>query len=143
MHGRGPWGLSRVVRCFLVAVAQNSSLDRYTNNFSLFQLLEQVRPSAYPARLAVYCHAFFEVAEEERGVDHETRIVLVGGGKVVSSTAPVAFRPSGERHRVRTHGLVVPDAGLYHVMAETRPAGSGEWTRAGAAWPLRADPPMH
>jgi len=131
------------VRCFLIAVAQNSTLDRYSNNFSLFLLLEQMRPSAYPARLAVFCHAFFEVDEDERGVDQETRIVLVGGGQVVSSTAPVAFRPSGERHRVRTHGLVVPDAGLYHVMVERRRAGESDWIREAAAWPLRADPPMH
>ena len=37
----------------MIAVAQSSTLDRYSNNFSLFLLLEQFRPSAYPTRLSV------------------------------------------------------------------------------------------
>lgn len=129
----------------MLAVAQNSTLDRYSNNFSLFLLLEQFRPAAYPARLSVFCHAFLEIDDDERGVDHEIRIVVVRGDEAVSRSAAVAFRPSGERHRVRTHGLEIPEPGLFHVTVEWRRTGDedADWRRDTARWPLRADPPMH
>jgi hypothetical protein len=130
----------------MIAVAQNSTLDRYSNNFSLFLLLEQFRPSAYPARLAVFCHAFFEIDDEEKGVEHEMRVVVERDGVEVSSSDPVVFRPSGERHRVRTHGLAIPEAGLFRVTVRWRRReadGEGEWNTDTAAWPIRAEAPMH
>lgn len=133
------------VRCFMIAVAQGSTLDRYSNNFSFFQLLEQFRPSAYPARLPVFSHAFFEVDASEAGVEHEVRLLVVLGARNVFASEPVAFRPSGERHRVRISNLVFPEPGLYRVMVEWRaksPDPAASWNREQVAWPIRADVPL-
>jgi hypothetical protein len=140
---QGPYGGD--VRCFMIAVAQGSTLDRYSNNFSLFMLLEQFRPTAYPARLSVYSHAFFEIDADELGVEHEVRLVVLTGARTAFSSSAVAFKPAGDRHRVRISGLVFPEPGAYRVMVEWR-AKSGDadaaWTREAAAWPIRADVPL-
>ena len=129
----------------MIAVAQSSTLDRYSNNFSLFLLLEQFRPSAYPARLAVYSHAFFEIDADENGVEHEVRLVVVHGGRSTFQSEPVSFKPAGERHRVRISGLAFPEPGLYRVTVEWRVKSDdaeAPWTREQAAWPIRADVPL-
>ncbi len=127
----------------MIAVAQGSTLDRYSNNFSLFQLLEQFRPAAYPARLSVFSHAFFEVDADEVGREQQVRLLVVLGSKVVFASEAVSFQPAGDRHRVRISGLVFPEPGLYRVMVEWRPGGdAAAWTRDPAAWPIRADVPL-
>ena len=129
----------------MIAVAQASSLDRYSNNFSLFLLLEQFRPSAYPARLSVFSHAFFEIDADEVGVEHEVRLLVVQGGRTAFSSESVAFKPAGERHRVRISGLAFPEPGSYRVMVEWRTRSDNDeaaWTRDQTAWPIRADIPL-
>lgn len=133
------------VRCFMIAVAQSSTLDRYSNNFSLFLLLEQFRPSAYPARLSVFSHAFFEIDADENGVEHQVKLLVVQGSRTAFASEAVSFKPAGERHRVRISGLAFPEPGLYRVMVEWR-RGSDDpqasWTRETIAWPIRADVPL-
>jgi hypothetical protein len=129
----------------MIAVAQSSTLDRYSNNFSLFLLLEQFRPSAYPARLAVFSHAFFEMDAAEGGVEHEVRLVVVQGSRSFFVSDAVSFKPAGERHRVRISGLAFPEPGLYRVMVEWRlrsDDATAPWTREPIAWPIRADVPL-
>lgn len=130
----------------MIAVAQGSSLDRYSNNFSLFLLLEQFRPAAYPARLAVFSHAFFEIDADEVGVDHDVRLLVVQGTRIAFASETVSFKPAGERHRVRISGLQFPEPGAYRVMVEWRSRAAGEgaaaWNREPASWPIRADVPL-
>jgi len=129
----------------MIAVAQGSTLDRYSNNFSLFLLLEQFRPSAYPARLSVFSHAFFEIDADEGGVEHQVRLLVVQGARAVFASDAVSFKPAGERHRVRISGLAFPEPGLYRVMVEWRVRSDDEgaaWTREPLAWPIRADVPL-
>ncbi|HYC55001.1 MAG TPA: hypothetical protein VEL28_08680 [Candidatus Binatia bacterium] len=127
----------------MLAVAQASTLDRYTNNFSLFFLFEEFRPSHYPARLSVHSHAFFEVDADEVGADLEVRLLLLRGAEPVFTSNPVAVKPAGERHRVRISGLAIPEAGQYRVAVEWRRSGSdGAWTREAVTWPLKANTPL-
>lgn len=129
----------------MIAVAQSSTLDRYSNNFSLFLLLEQFRPTAYPARLSVFSHAFFEIDAGDNGVEHQVRLLVVQGGRTAFASEAVSFKPAGERHRVRISGLAFPEPGLYRVMAEWRVRSEdadAPWTREAVAWPIRADVPL-
>jgi hypothetical protein len=129
----------------MLAVAQASTLDRYTNNFSLFLLLEQFRPASYPAKLSVFSHAFLEIDAHETGVEHELRLVVMNGSRSVYVSETVPFKPAGERHRVRIGGLSLPEPGLYRVTVEWRQKGdddSAPWTSELAAWPIRADVPL-
>jgi len=126
----------------MLAVAQASSLDHYTNNFSLFLLFEEFRPAHYPARLAVFSHAFFEIDAGEVGIEFEVRLVVVRGPEICFATDPVEVKPSGDRHRVRVNGLVIPEPGNYSVEVEWRLKSGGPWVREAAAWPIKADPPL-
>jgi len=129
----------------MIAVAQSSTLDRYSNNFSLFLLLEQFRPASYPARLSVFSHAFFEIDADEAGAEHEVRLLVVLAGRSVFVSESVAFKPTGERHRVRISGLVFPEPGLYRVTVEWRVKSDEDqapWTREQISWPIRADVPL-
>jgi hypothetical protein len=130
------------MRCFMIAVSQASTLDRWSNTFSLFLLFEQFRPASYPARLAVFSHAFFEVDAAHRDVEHEVRLVVARESRTVFATEPVTFKPTGERHRVRVHGLEIPEPGLYRVVAEWRVKGGADWARESVDWPLRAEVPV-
>jgi len=127
----------------MLAVAQASTLDRYTNNFSLFFLLEEFRPPHYPARLAVHSHAFFEVDADEIGADLEVRLLLLRGAEIVFASDSVAVKPAGERHRVRIGGLAIPEPGQFRVAVEWRRAGSeAAWTREAVTWPVKANSPL-
>lgn len=129
----------------MIAVSQGSTLDRYSNNFSLFLLLEQFRPAAYPARLSVFSHAFFEIDADENGVEHQVRLLVLQGATPVFASEPVSFKPSGERHRIRINGLGFPEPGVFRVAVEWRRVDEGEeagWTRESASWPVRADVPV-
>ncbi len=130
------------MHCFMLAVSQASTLDRYTNNFSLFFLLEEVTPAGYPARLKVHSHAFFEVPEEERKVEHEVRLALVSGERDCFFSDPLKVKPGAERHRVRMNGLVVPEPGQYRVHIEWRPLGTEDWMREATYWPIKANNPL-
>jgi hypothetical protein len=129
----------------MIAVSQASTLDRYSNNFSLFLLLEQFRPSSYPARLSVYSHAFFEIDADEIGVDHEVRLLVVQGVRTAFSSGVVSFKPAGDRHRIRISGLAFPEPGVFRVMVEWRVRSDDPqagWVREAVAWPIRADVPV-
>lgn len=130
------------MHCFLLAVSQGCSLDRYTNNFSLFSLLEEVTPGAYPARLMVNTVAFFLVDPSERGVDHEVRLAVAHEGVENFTSDALAFQPAGERHRVRMSGLVLPEPGSYELRIDWRTKGSDSWHREASVWPLRANNPL-
>jgi hypothetical protein len=130
------------MHCFLLTLAQGCALDRYTNNFSLFSVLEEVTPSAYPARLSVTTVAFFLIEERERGVEHEVRLAIDHQGVESFTSAPLAFTPSGRRHRVRMNGLVLPEPGAYEVHIDWRLKGADAWQREAVAWPLAANGPM-
>ncbi len=127
----------------MLAVAQASTLDHYTNNFSLFLLFEEFRPSHYPARLGVFSHAFFEIDAEEVGVDFEVRLIVVRGAETAFVSELVDVRPSGDRHRVRVSGLVIPEPGTYGMWVEwRRKGGDSEWLREAASWPIKANAPL-
>ncbi len=130
------------MRCFLLAVSQASTLDRYTNNFSLFFLLEELTPSAYPVRLQAQTHAFFEVDHDERKVEHEVRLVVASQDKDEFFSDALTIEPASERHRVRMNGLVIPNPGAYRVLMEWRRKGHDAWIRGELEWPLKANSPL-
>jgi hypothetical protein len=130
------------MQCYFITVCQGSALDRYTNNFSLFSLLEEFAPSQFPAQLGVNVIAFFMVGESERNVEHEVRLVLSRDGDEVSTSDALAFTPTAARHRVRMTGLVIPEAGEYRVQVDWRQKEELAWHREDAVWPLWANGPL-
>ena len=124
-------------RCYLFAVAHLSSVDRDTDNFSLYQIIERIGVDALPALLPIQAHVFlaFEPAEYDR--DYELRFVFVQASAPEVEGMVVRFHaPSGPRFRVRTPAFPLPAPGVFAVYPEWREAGQAAWTRATTGWPL-------
>ena len=130
------------MRCYLLVLAGGSSLDRYSNNVTLFNLVEQLNfpKQALPqpgALLPLELHAYFQLTASELNQRFELRFVLVGTTGLETPTEVFSHRSTTLRYRTRTFGLPTPPvAGSYELRVESRVAGSEDWTRDAASWPL-------
>lgn len=125
---------------YLIAVCRGSSLDQRNNNFTLFNLTENLQISKAPAPLPLEAHAYYEFAEDERGRDYELRLVLAplgAGEEWQTQVFPVMTH--GARHRVTLRGFVAPGFGDFRLFAEIRPRDGGDegrWQRSHFGWPI-------
>jgi hypothetical protein len=117
-------------------VAQASALDTYTNNWSLFHLVEQVRLSEFPTALPLEVHSYWKFAPDESNVAFEMRLVLVPQEGEMAVSNPVTLRSSTIRYRFRTTGLPISIPGDYEIHIEWHEPGHPEWTRCDVFWPL-------
>jgi hypothetical protein len=124
--------------CYLLAVCVNSSLDSSTNNWSLFNLVEQVSAEQFPLNLTFETHVYWTFSPSEYETDFEGRLVLKCGTEETSSR-PFGMRSSTPRFRQRIVGLPIPHAGNYALCVEYRRQGQEDWTRCGAFWPLQIE----
>ena len=88
-------------KCYLLAVTNGSSLDRYSNNVTLFNLIEQLNfPKQQPpppgAVLPLEIHAYFSLAPHELNHRFEVRFTLVAATGLETVTdafsIPLAWR---------------------------------------------------
>lgn len=141
---RGLLCVTAVSFCYLLVVASGSSVDRQSNNVSLFGLIEQVnvRPGQDgPPRgvLPVEIHAYLQLAPEDRNRDFEMRLVLAADTGLETFGEAFRNRASTSRFRVRSVGLPYPPVlGDYTVRIDFRLVDPDElpWERQAAAWPL-------
>jgi hypothetical protein len=129
------------MRCYLLAVCSSSSLERDTNNMSLFHLTEEVQAPPFDGgqNVALQVHAYFEAEENEVGRTFEMRALwLAADGAVTYSPNPNApVTMEARRMRVRTQNLAMPPAfGAYKLQLEWRRDATDTWTREPAAWPF-------
>ena len=120
---------------YLVAICKSSALDEGTNNYSLFNLVEQVqvpRPTSLPYEI----HVYWQMTDEEIGQEFEMRVII--HSDVDERRSPgVPFTTNTRRHRVRiTGGLPALSAGQYEIRVESRLGNVQQWTRHGIMWPL-------
>ena len=130
------------MKCYLIAVAGGSSLDRYTNNVTLFNLVEQLNwPKGQVAPpgvvLPLEVHAYFELAPEELNQRFDVRFTLVASTGLETVTDSFSHRSSTARYRTRTVGLPMPPVvGEYWLCVDTRQTDSSSWQRDRLSWPL-------
>jgi hypothetical protein len=127
--------------CYLLAVAEGSSLDQDTNTFSLFRLLETVtvhvtEESSEPIGLPLEVHAYWMFSEEEQNREYEFRLVLEDDDSVVLASDPFKMKTPKSNHRVRIRGIQVPKKPITRIQVEWTRAGTIEWQRERAWWPL-------
>ena len=106
-----------------------------TNNWSLFQIVEQVQVREFPAQLPFEIHTFFNFSPEEYG-RYEIRLLLVSpaGGDLLSHTT--SGQVNRQRHRIRFRGLPrINAAGEYQVRVEWKKPDD-TWHRSEIYWPL-------
>lgn len=131
--------------CYLLVVTSGSSVDRQSNNVSLFGLVEQVNLRSgvqVPPRgvLPVEVHAYFQIAPEHREREFEMRLVLASETGLETFGEAFKNRGATPRFRVRSMGLPYPPVlGNYSVRVDFRLVEDDEeypWERQTAAWPL-------
>ena len=123
-------------RCYLLAVTMGSSHDSFSNNWSLFTLVEECTARPFPLRISLEIHNYWEFAPDEVNVDFEFRQVLIPseGDEVKSGVA--AFKSPTMRYRLRSRGIEIPAPGDYELRIEWRERDSTDWTRCDVFWPL-------
>lgn len=128
--------------CYLLAVCAGASLDRLSNNVSLFNLVEQVnvRPGSPPppgGLLPLEIHAYFHVEPEQWARDFELRFVVAAESGLETPSDPVRHKSGTPRYRTRTIGLPLPPVqGDYQVRVEWRWVGAELWVREPLVWPM-------
>lgn len=130
------------MRCYFLVVAGGSSLDRHTNNVTLFNLVEQLnypkdRPPPPGVLLPLELHAYFHLDPEETGRSFEVRFTLVAQTGLETPTDAFSHRSTTGRYRTRTLGLPMPPvAGSYSLCVDTRQSSDDTWHRHHMAWPF-------
>lgn len=129
-----------MLRCYLLALASGSSVDQASNNFTLFNLVEQLSfaEGALGQELAIEAHIYWLVDAEARGKEFEVRVIRRAADGVEDAGAPLPFSPPMvDRVRFRTGAFRMPRAyGRYLLAVDWRLKGSEAWTRDPAIWPL-------
>lgn len=129
-------------KCYLLAVASGSSLDRYSNNVTLFNLVEQLnfpKDRLPPAGsvLPLEVHAYFELEPHEVNQSFDVRFSLVAPTGLETVTDAFSHKSATSRFRTRTIGLPVPPvAGTYDLRVDTRRSATDGWRRDTLVWPL-------
>lgn len=127
----------------LLVVCESSSLDRFSNSWSLFQLFDRATvkrgdaSEAEPPPVAVMqIHVFWFFKPDEAGAQFEFRLVFVRPD--CEFILPRIFEMTGEdgvgRYRIR--GFPISFTGRGRLMVEWRVKGSDSWTRSSIFWPL-------
>jgi hypothetical protein len=138
-----------MAQCYLLCVTSGSSIDRQSNNVSLFSLVEQINlpPHAAPPPRAVIpleIHAYFQLPEAQVNRDFELRFALCAESGLETLSDVFRHRVTAPRFRVRTLGLPYPPVfGQYSLQVDVRMLGEGQssregqpWQRQSAAWPI-------
>jgi hypothetical protein len=125
-------------RCYLLAVVQGSSIDMFSNNWTLFSLVEEVQVDQFPATLPFEIHTYWTFAPDEVNVDFEQRLVMVPATGDEVSSVPIPLRSTTPRLRMRSTGLRIPAPGSYELRIEWRESGGPHWARDAVFWPLGA-----
>jgi hypothetical protein len=126
-------------RCYLLAIAQGSALDRYTNNWTLFSLIEQVQVSQMPADVNLETHVYWEFAPDEYNQGFDMRLVLVRANGERAGSQSLELSSGTRRHRMRLSGLRLDALGECLLTVEWRERGEQEWNRSDVAWPLTVE----
>jgi hypothetical protein len=130
-------------------VTTGSSIDRQSNNVSLFTLVEQINlpPNSPPpprGLIPVEIHAYFQLPEAQVNRDFELRFALRAETGLETLSEVFRHRISASRFRVRTFGLPYPPVlGQYTLQVDVRWVGNGQgpreeqhWQRQPAGWPI-------
>ena len=101
------------MHCYLLCVTSGSSVDRQSNNVSLFNLVEQVNvPAGGPRPLRsvipVEIHAYFQLDSERHERELEMRFALRAETGLETFSDVFRRRAPGRRFRVRSLGLPCP-----------------------------------
>jgi hypothetical protein len=128
--------------CYLLAVAEGSSLDQHSNNLSLFSLVEILRlrpPPNAPPIAPFEIHSYWQLSPDEIGVTFEWRLVFVAPDNEVPWEKVFEFRSPTVRHRFRVFGFPVLVSGQIRLQVDWRESGTQQWQRCDVFWPIEIE----
>jgi hypothetical protein len=131
-----------VPKCYMLTIASGSSLDQYSNNVTLFNVVEQlnVPPGAPPPQGGVVpleIHAYFQLLPHEVNQPFDVRFAMVAHSGLETFSDAFSHRSVTPRYRTRTVGLPFPPVtGQYELRVDWREAGTEGWHREPVAWPV-------
>jgi hypothetical protein len=122
--------------CYLITVSRGSSLDRYSNNWSLFTLVEQVEVKRIPIDLPFEIHTYWKFEPHECNEDFEMRVLFVHPTGERTPGDPFSLRSPTPRFRFRVTGFPVTVAGDCTFRVEWRRPGQETWKLCHVYWPF-------
>jgi hypothetical protein len=131
-----------VPSCYLLTVCSGSTVDRHTNNASLFNLVERVsiaRDHNIPpgGAIPLEVHAYWNLSPADLERDLQMRWVMVAETGLETSSPTLRHRPKGRRFKTRTVGVPLPPvAGNYVLHVDSRRDDDDAWDRQPVSWPL-------
>jgi hypothetical protein len=126
--------------CYLLALCHSSSLDNSTNNWSLFNLIEQIKVREFPFQPPFESHAYWRFNPDEYEIDFEMRLILVSDHGLATQSNPLPLRSNTARLRIRVTGAPpIERPGNYELRVEWRRQGTDSWTRCDSVWPLQVE----
>jgi hypothetical protein len=129
-------------KCYLLTVCSGSSLDQYSNNVTLFNVVEQlnVPPGAPPppgGAVPLEIHAYFQLSQAEINERFDVRFVMIAESGLETFSDVFPHRSVTPRYRTRTIGLPFPPVtGGYELRVDWRAQNSETWHRELLAWPI-------
>ena len=133
-----------MLKCYLLTVCQGSSLDKYNNNFTLFNLIEEIHvpEKALGQAVPFELHLYLFVSEAGRNSEYEIRLVRVTEDGTEDPGTTIKFKTTDAlRHRIRFNAIKLPKVfGLCELRTEWRAVGVDEWKRDKAVWFLLIQP---
>jgi len=131
-------------RCYFLAVSNGSSLDHFTNNWSLFGLVgrialegEEAPTVESPILAPLEVLTFWRFSQEELNTAFEWRLVATVAGSDLNCSREFSIKPEKKEMRHRVKGLSIVAAGESELRVECRKKGSQVWERAEAVWLLK------
>lgn len=128
--------------CYLLVACGGSSLDAHSNNFSLFNLVEQINvppnaPVPPKGMIPLEVHAYWRLLPSEVGREYEARFVLVADSGLETPSEVFKFRSVTPRFRTRSYGMPVPPVlGTYDLRVDWREVSNASWVRDPSSWPM-------
>jgi hypothetical protein len=129
--------------CYLLAVSHGSALDQYTNTFTLFSLIEEMkieydqsRSPEPPTTVPFEVHVYWYLSPDEFGVEFEWRLIFMTSEAIVPIEKVFELKSTTARHRFRVGGFPILATGQLELRVEWREKGAQEWNRCGVFWPL-------
>jgi hypothetical protein len=131
-----------MAECYLFAVCESSTLDKETNNWSLFNLINGIElkaaapPQGSEIILPLELHTHWRFTDAEIGETFYWRIVSSIADQI-NASKPYDFQIKTTHHRHRVKGLPILLEGSTAIFAEWRIGESQQWVSNPLKWPLR------
>ncbi len=130
--------------CYFVAVTHSSSLDRDTNTWSLFTLVENLNIEAEFAyeedEVMVFphveLHTFWLLEPHEFDKEFQIRFVFVTEQGKKSSKNTYLLKSNKSRHRLRIRGLELVRLGKLKLQVEWKADNKPKWKMCSPFWPM-------